>query len=154
MSLPLGHMAMSIPTLRRDRGWWFIGTCLLLTILPDFDMALGIPWGNLKMFHRQFSHSILFAVVVGHLLARFTWKDCGWLFSWLIFSHDVLDMYCHDPVAPYGMQLFWPFQTYVMASYPVFSSEYNAPLWKCFAEEVLFLLGVMGLTWLYKKGEI
>ena len=84
--------------------------------IPDFDVAAGFFTDTVSALeiHRGFTHSIIFAVVVGLLFAlllalwdkRATLKE-WWLFWFLTFvTHPMLDAH-----TTWGTQLFWPFET-------------------------------------------
>ncbi len=83
--------------------------------IPDFDVAAGFFTDTVSALeiHRGFTHSIVFAVVVGLLFAwmlslwdkRATLKE-WWLFWFLTFvTHPMLDAH-----TTWGTQLFWPFE--------------------------------------------
>lgn len=84
--------------------------------IPDFDVAAGFFTDTVSALeiHRGFTHSIIFAVVVGLLFAwmlalwdkRATLKE-WWLFWFLTFvTHPLLDAH-----TTWGTQLFWPLET-------------------------------------------
>ena len=83
--------------------------------IPDFDVAAGFFTDTVSALeiHRGFTHSIVFAVVIGLLFAwlltlwdkRATLKE-WWLFWFLTFvTHPLLDAH-----TTWGTQLFWPFE--------------------------------------------
>jgi inner membrane protein len=85
--------------------------------IPDLDVLVsnftdtvtGIEW------HRGFSHSIVFAVLMAPILgyavsklerkARANWKHWSWLFFGGLVTHPLLDAF-----TTWGTQLFWPFE--------------------------------------------
>ncbi len=84
--------------------------------IPDLDILSGYFTDTVSALeiHRGFTHSIVFAVVVGLLFAwmlalwdkRATLKE-WWLFWFLTFvTHPLLDAH-----TTWGTQLFWPFET-------------------------------------------
>lgn len=95
--------------------------------IPDLDV-LANPFlsvvGEL-VFHRSFSHSLLFAVIGGWFFAYLSWKIFKWkklvfkdlylLFSLCFVTHILLDI-----CTTWGTQLLWPFSTYGYALYNVF----------------------------------
>ncbi|WP_187260665.1 metal-dependent hydrolase [Pontibacter beigongshangensis] len=95
--------------------------------IPDLDV-LANPWLDMVdqlSFHRSFSHSFLFALVVspvlGWLLHRLyrhqqaTFRDWTLLFFLGFTTHAILDSF-----TTWGTQLFWPFSTYGVAFYNIF----------------------------------
>ncbi len=87
---------------------------ILGAIAPDFDVALmrlGVPYAS-EYGHRGASHSIVFAALLGAVLApvyqRLT-SGKGWHAFWFVFvctlSHPLLDM-CTN--GGHGVALFWP----------------------------------------------
>lgn len=70
---------------------------IVSSIFPDADVVsfyIGIPY-EAPLGHRGFTHSILFAILWGALLAFVFGKERKWIFFWVIFlatiSHGVLD---------------------------------------------------------------
>jgi inner membrane protein len=94
---------------------WLLGGCVLLSLLPDFDVVPGLLLGDPRLFHRQGSHSVTAAVLVGLLigcLARWCRLNGRWWGIWggsLYLSHVILDTFVDDPSPPFGVQLLWPF---------------------------------------------
>ncbi len=86
------------------------GTIPDLDVLTNFftDTITAIEW------HRGFSHSILFSVLLAPLLGvlvnkmeprlNLGWKPWANLFFWCLFTHPLLDAF-----TTWGTQLFWPF---------------------------------------------
>lgn len=83
--------------------------------IPDFDVAAGYFTDTVSALeiHRGFTHSIVFAVLIGLLFAwllalwdkRASLKE-WWLFWFLTFvTHPLLDAH-----TTWGTQLFWPFE--------------------------------------------
>jgi inner membrane protein len=87
-----------------------------LSLLPDVDVVafrLGIPY-HAPFGHRGASHSLMFALGVGMLMALWL-RRWGWRFSraWLVAaavvaSHPVLDAMTDGGL---GVALLWPFST-------------------------------------------
>jgi len=105
-------LAPAAPT----RRYWFAG--VLCAVLPDLD-AVGRPfgWGDLGFLggHRALTHSIIFAVVIGLVVAQLGFRDVRWkgyrgrIIAYLVLataSHGALDAF-----APYGdgVEFFSPF---------------------------------------------
>ena len=96
--------------------------------IPDLDVFIGKWIYNNEIqamaFHRDFMHSILFALFGCFLFGWLTYKlyntgkrkettvlkDWILLFFWAIFTHPILDCF-----TPYGTQLFAPFTNYRVA---------------------------------------
>lgn len=86
-----------------------------LAMLPDLDVVtlyVGIPYGS-RFGHRGFLHSLLFAGLVGLLVACFTYQSFAWrwwslaLFYFLITaSHGLLDGFTNGG---HGIAYFGPF---------------------------------------------
>ena len=84
--------------------------------IPDFDVAAGFFTDTVSALeiHRGFTHSIVFAVVVGLLFAwmlalwdkRATLKEWWWFWFLTFVTHPLLDAH-----TTWGTQLFWPFET-------------------------------------------
>lgn len=117
--------------------------------IPDFDVAAGFFTDTVSALeiHRGFTHSIIFAVVIGLLFAwllalwdkRATLKE-WWLFWFLTFvTHPLLDAH-----TTWGTQLFWPFETRLAyKNIFVIDPLYTVPF-------LIFLI----LTMLQKRGSI
>lgn len=128
MSLPVGHGAIGVGLLtlldreydplrdhRKTMG------AIALANLPDLDyllLALGFDY---HVIHRTFTHSALFALVIGSLIATsFIWSRreecirCGMIFAALIFSHSLLDLTTTSDEFFFipGPTLLWPFSDY------------------------------------------
>lgn len=116
MPLIVGHgllgasivAASNRPTkLSEDLRCWLLGA--LLGVLPDLDLffpwilGLGVRW------HGAFTHSLLFALVVGWAAARLAGRG-GWrstvVYSLAVFSHALLDAAVKKRYG--GSALFWP----------------------------------------------
>src|SRR5690606_1782095 len=82
---------------------------------PDFDVAAGFFTDTVSALeiHRGFTHSIVFAVVIGLLFAWLLtlWDKRATLKEWCLFwfltfvTHPLLDAH-----TTWGTQLFWPFE--------------------------------------------
>lgn len=92
-----------------------LGGCVLLSLLPDFDVVPGLLLGDPRLFHHQGSHSVTAAGLVGFLIGCLAtwWRLNG---RWwgigggsLYLSHVILDTFVDDPSPPFGVQLLWPF---------------------------------------------
>ena len=82
--------------------------------IPDFDVAAGFFTDTVSALeiHRGFTHSIVFAIVIGLLFAwllalwdkRATLKQWWWFWFLAFVTHPLLDAH-----TTWGTQLFWPF---------------------------------------------
>ena len=87
--------------------------------VPDLDVIGAFFMGEVEYvnFHRGFSHSLVFAFLMGPLLgwllSKSPWsqgqsfKLWSQLFFWTIFTHPLLDIF-----TSYGTQIFLPFSDY------------------------------------------
>jgi inner membrane protein len=141
---------------------------------PDLDVLafrFGVPYAS-QWGHRGWTHSVVFAVAFGSLMAWFFAKfdkieDARRLLAWLVLatlSHPLLDMLTNGGR---GVALWWPFDTVriffpfrpVQVS-PISVADFFSP-WglEVLASEVLWIgfpaLGLVGVAKLlrYKVGE-
>lgn len=87
----------------------FIGG--LFANLADFDFIIVLLTGD-KSWHRGFSHSILFSLIIFFGIIIFLWKDHlreAIAFGLAYFSHAVLD-YLTTKIGG-GLELFWFFSS-------------------------------------------
>lgn len=102
--------------LNKSVSYWFWLLTVVCAVIPDADVigfSFGIPYGS--MFgHRGFTHSIIFAVLFGSLIAFITHKflntNISYLkllsfFAFATFSHPFLDMLTNGGS---GVALFAP----------------------------------------------
>ncbi len=129
MPSPVAHSIISLalsPQDSEERGWikraffWII-----LGNFADLDFIPGILMGDPGRFHHGPTHSILFALVLTGV-ARWLYpvlfkhsKAPLRAFLMVTLSHLFLDAMTLDTVAPYGLPLFWPFN----------STGYRFPFW-------------------------
>lgn len=71
-----------------SRFWWFTIACCLLPDADVLGLVLGIPYEHV-LGHRGFTHSIVFAMLVGLVVPRLA-----------------------DPTIPYGTRGYWVFAFY------------------------------------------
>lgn len=130
MSLPIGHalagvcvyaaFAPKLKAVPRPLAW---AMALVIPQVPDFDFfmvwVLGLPS---QIWHRTWSHSLLFATLCG-LLAAWAWgrwrsdahpsvsRWVGFFVATLLLSHCVLDLFGHGAGGTQGrgVMLWWPF---------------------------------------------
>jgi inner membrane protein len=98
-----------------------LAICLVgLSVLPDVDVlafAVGIPYEHM-LGHRGFTHSLLFAMMVGWVVARFgfpaiplysrSWWHLFWLLVVSAASHGCLDALTNGGL---GIGFFIPFDS-------------------------------------------
>jgi membrane-bound metal-dependent hydrolase YbcI (DUF457 family) len=131
MPLPLGHAAAGLaiyelyPTEKPKIKWWRLWLFVAaLAVLPDIDFLIGLVYGgNGNIFHRGFTHSLLFALFAGFFasLAGKKWSGIfppiGFIRSTLIvLSHTILDILFSET----GASLFYPFQLVHAAGHSTF----------------------------------
>jgi inner membrane protein len=83
--------------------------------IPDLDVLAGSFTDTITAieWHRGFSHSLIFCLLLAPLLAwvankierraKVGWKGWTRLFFWCLFTHPLLDIF-----TTWGTQLFWP----------------------------------------------
>lgn len=87
--------------------------CILLACLPDADVIgfkFGVPYES-QWGHRGFTHSLVFAIVMGFLTTLFfkeKKKSVFLLATLSTFSHPLSDMLTNGGL---GVALWWPFDT-------------------------------------------
>ena len=140
MCSPVGHSllgaAISLPqqSTLKSKGWLIAGS-ILLANLPDADHLLGWIQGDPTAYHRMWTHSIGFAIMISAVLALaarlFKWRHP---FRWglwggvLILSHLVLDYFAKDTSEPVGIPLLWPFvKQYFYSPVWIFSDLFKSP---------------------------
>ena len=85
-------------------------------VLPDLDVLISDANDPLLQLetHRQFSHSLLMAPVIGAVVAvaaRFMLKSTSIVRLWTFATLAVLSACLLDAGTSYGTQLLWPFNT-------------------------------------------
>lgn len=117
MPLPVAHglVGASVVLLARKgsslpRAWPQLLLGATLAIIPDFDLALAWSGNYSDRLHGTFTHSLLFACVVGCLAARlageFRWRGVL-VYTAATLSHALLDFTVKKEYG--GAQLLWPF---------------------------------------------
>ena len=108
---------------------FLLGLCLFLANLPDLDFIPGFLCGDPGRFHHGPSHSLVLGLIGALIFYRFA---CYWLtgiskkriFGCCLVSllfHPVLDYFSADTSKPFGVPLFWPFDTeYYMSPVSLF----------------------------------
>ena len=117
MPLPVAHSLVGASVAAAIQGksqatWKLLAIGAFLGVCPDFDYILNclrIGWGG---WHHGFTHSFVFAVVVGAITVLITgWRNVRSFiaFSAAIASHGLLDYLITESR---GIALFWPFTDY------------------------------------------
>ncbi len=116
MPLALGHFAVGLLTdsavekaKTTTRKKFLI--LFLLVNSPDIDILIGwLAAGNFYAFHRTFTHSILFAILMAaacsnlyKLFPSFPKLDYTWCY-WMVISHLVADYL----ITPWEVSFLWP----------------------------------------------
>ena len=114
MPFPVAHSLIGVSIgaaldRRVAERWQLLCLCGLLGVCPDFDY--GLNWFHIGRggWHHGFTHSIMFALVVGALTALVSgWRSVrGFLvFSAATASHTLLDYLMTESR---GVALWWPF---------------------------------------------
>jgi len=115
ISHPIPAIALNLCVKEIPKRKSLFGFSVLLTIMPDFDVVafrLGIPYEHI-LGHRGITHSILFALLVSILIAKFRLKYTGKdlkIGSGILFlsciSHGILDGFTNGGL---GVGYFIPF---------------------------------------------
>ena len=131
MPSPVGHilLAFAISGVPKPRDvftrWWPV-LVLFAAIAPDLDFLPGIVIGDPNRFHHGPTHSITAAVVFTVVIALLfrSLSKAQMLVLFLVYAGHVLaDTLARDLGAPYGVPLFWPFDShYYIAPVTLFSN--------------------------------
>lgn len=122
MASPVGHTLAGIaaglmvqrPQPSARKRW--LGVVVVAANLADMDFLLGLWGGDLNLFHRQWTHSLVFAAAVtGLVYGVALWKNkasaraTALLWGTVMLSHLLVDLLTLDRRVPLGIPLFWPF---------------------------------------------
>ena len=107
--------------------------------IPDLDVVIGSFTDSITAleWHRGFSHSIFFSILMAPILGwlvnkierryNLGWKPWALLFFWGLFTHPLLDMF-----TTWGTQLFWPLNIRIaFSSISVVDPLYTIPFLVC-----------------------
>lgn len=116
MALPVAHVSIAwgLSGKRDKHSLVLLG---LISFSPDFDLFFVWFLGqSLNTFHRTWSHSLTFALVVAGIWwlcrpERFN-RISPLLVFVIVASHAVLDFACTLDVADHGVMFFWPWSDY------------------------------------------
>jgi len=114
-SLAGGSIALSQHSLGNRIRWTTLFAIVLISNLPDVDLLFGYVVGNPNRYHHFWTHSLVFALLVGLLFGFGYWGfkrkagiRTGCIVFSIVLSHVALDFFTKDTSSPYGIQLFWP----------------------------------------------
>lgn len=157
MPFPIAHglsaaslAAATSPEKPLLREWKTLLLCAALGNLPDCDFFFVWVLHMDRSWHRSFSHSIVFSLVVGFGLAiLLAWlskrpfkPSTGWLFVGAILSHVLIDA-ATTRSAEAGVNLLWPFSTQRFAfnlfPYRNIESVVHQGTWAASLEGLLYL---------------
>lgn len=168
MASAFGHIAVAYamgkiirPQLHTSRFWWLTVACCLLPDVDVIGLIVGIPYEHV-MGHRGFSHSLLFAVMVGVLVPRlavphlpFCSRSFGILalyFSCVTLSHGILDSMTDGGLgiaffAPFdSTRYFFPWRPLTVS--PIGISQFFSPWGMSVLVSELIWIGVPVALWL------
>ena len=139
MPLPIAHSAAGLAgyiALKKTNSdnppkqeLFLLGLCLFLANLPDFDFIPGFLCGEPGRFHHGPSHSLVVALLgalifyrfAGHRLKGISKRRVLGCCLFSLLSHPILDYFSADTSKPFGVPLFWPFDTgYYMSPVSLF----------------------------------
>ncbi len=142
MPLPVAHglIGASVVVLMRDGFSWrrdrravLLGATL--ATLPDLDLFFSWILGYGLKWHGSFSHSILFAMIVGSVVVALMRKGETrdiLVYTTATLSHGVLDVITKKEFG--GSQLLWPFSPYryrlsLFSYFEFYPNPVGEPLW-------------------------
>lgn len=117
MPSPLGHTFFTLSIMRLGgkrifKNFFLILLGIFLGLLPDIDLTLILIFGFKEggKYHQLYTHSI-FIVIFIFLISLIFSKNIklSILFSSLVLSHIILDVFSIDLKPPIGVPLFSPF---------------------------------------------
>ena len=115
-------------------NWALLAISVAMAELPDIDFLFGFLTNEPNKYHHGFTHSFMFVIVIGLLVAVVTsWRNRSQfgrhalLFTGAGISHIVLDSLAKDTTPPYGAPIFWPFtDKFYISPVIVFSDMHRA----------------------------
>jgi len=174
MPSPIAHLGMGYAVYRyykdklpatQSRFWKFPLQMFLLTglsMLPDLDVIPAIIFRDMKTYHNNFSHSLLFAIPVALLIAGLfhrMYRSNFWLwFLICLVSYDlhiIMDMM----TAERGVMMFWPLTQNRFAS-PIkifYGLQWGLGwfsiwhFWTIFTESLFVLVIVLAVNYFEKR---
>jgi inner membrane protein len=163
-----GYMVAKDYGLPRRQGWLLI-VSVVIPNLADIDFLPGLLLGDPRIVHRQVTHSIVAAIIVGLLIGCLAsrWRLSGtWWGIWgggLYLSHIILDLLVADSNPPLGLQFLWPFsgEYFIAPVTPFPGFDYYSPAigmvrtllsfdnLESMLREVVLMAPFVGLAWYY-----
>ena len=147
MPTPIGHSVLGLVTAAlfywtSSRSWrqslaafwknyrWAICLGVFCADSPDLDLVPGLLVGDARMFHRLYTHTFLWVILVATICwwiwrrreQGVSWRE--WAFLFLSgCTHLLADWLGEDFRPPYGIMPFWPFSSeYYICSYSYFAA--------------------------------
>lgn len=123
MPSPLAHALTGYifydkkPFLFFEKGFSNFLFYLFLANLPDIDFLPGFLIGEPNLYHHGLSHTLGAALFVALLFGTIFhfWKERFWSVTIVTFlayySHVLMDYFTQDLRPPFGVMLFWPFDS-------------------------------------------
>jgi inner membrane protein len=114
--LPIAHAFVGAGVVVASRSritihdWKALSLAASIAVLPDFDFFLTWFGSFDETWHRGFSHSIAFAIIIGvgvAVLARKSFLRDVVVYGGAILSHGLCDVLTTKHQG--GVELFWPF---------------------------------------------
>lgn len=114
MSLPVAHGLLGATVVAAfqppfNPSWKELVLGGLLGICPDFDYFLNLIPSLGGGWHHGFTHSFVFALLLGFVMSLCTGKfrfSEVMMYSFATLSHPLLDFFFTESL---GIELFWPF---------------------------------------------
>ncbi len=164
MASPVGHslfgyIAYSIADQNKNGiDWRKLFGFIVIANLADFDYLFGFFIGKPNEYHHQFTHSIVFALIVAagitmflkikhrrHLIRSF-------IIVFLVYcSHLLIDYFTLDTSPPFGEQLLWPFSNdYFLGKVAIFRDVHKGDTSASFFKNLFsfynFVTGLMEIV--------
>jgi inner membrane protein len=124
LGLALGKM-IGCSTAMNPWGWYVFAAAAANA--PDLDFLPGLFTGDINRFHQGASHSLVAALIFGAAVALVALRFCrtparvGFAGVVLYSSHLLLDLFCEDKRAPFGVPVLWPFSSeHFSVPWPIF----------------------------------
>lgn len=153
MPLPVAHGLIGASIVIASRAWsswrenwWPLLVGMVLAISPDFDLFFAWVLKYNIQIHGSFTHSIVFAVVLGFIGAGLA-KDLNWrgikTYTLIALSHGLLDVCTKKEFG--GAQLLWPFSMRkirldLFSYYEFYPESGRQSLWLVLQEVVIISL--------------
>ena len=132
MPSPVAHITAGFSV--NQRTGFGIFSCIMLSILPDFDFLPGVIMGDPAGWHGTISHSIaavLIAAIIAFCITRFFLKrrDGGRIsvLTGVVYGmHILMDFFTDGR----GIMLLWPLKERFVSPVSLFYGlKWNEPVW-------------------------